>query len=95
MASVPPYPPHDVINSLALWDRALREHEIIPIYVLDGCKHPIQSNIHQLRAKERLEAEKALNDFYQRGKNPDNCITDDGMEEAMKYIKIIATLNNH
>ena len=42
-----PYPPNDVIESLEVIHNAFNQHSIVPIYVFDGCRHPMKSSTNQ------------------------------------------------
>ena len=84
MASTPPCPLDDVAHSLSSWDRILREPGITSMRVLDGHKHPMKYNSYQSRASNKL-----------KGKNLDNDVTHEDMEEVMKYVKITVTTNNN
>ena len=53
---VPPYVPNEVIGALESNHRCFMTNNIQPLYVFDGCEHPMKANALAVRRAERLKA---------------------------------------
>ena len=94
MTCIPPYPPTDIIDTLAQYHKSIIENKITPCYVLEGYKHPMKYYTHQECLKIRTDAMEKLNNFYEIGKDAMKELTDEDYCNSMKYIKLVASPNN-
>lgn len=86
LLSAPAYRPHRLLKELERRHGILVRAGIVPLYVFDGCDHPMKSATREERDSPRAAARQWLADFYERGKTG-GTITDEEREEAMKHMK--------
>ena len=64
------------------------------MHVRDGHRHPMKYHTHQSRANDKIKADKALKEFYERGKISSHALDEEDFSEAIENMKVMSTQKN-
>ena len=86
--------PIEVITTLESKHNAFAKYDMHLCFVFDGCDHPMKAETIAFRTEERNKARNELFQFYERGKYPNEILTDNDFTVAIRNVKKINCRSN-